>query len=472
MKTSIRTEMWYRNALLGLVKELRSAVENNDVFTNELKFNDTALQDDMKAFDLDRFLTVVEKLQKADISGFAQNTANGVLNRGNQQNVNEVGENLKRQVGLDLKEYLHNSGKVSERLKQLTEANVQLIESIHSQYLDKVKTAVTQAQIKGTLTKDLVAEIKKIGGVTENRAKLIARDQSAKINSSLTQARYEEMGITHYRWSTSGDERVRDSHAENDGKIFAYDDPPETGHPGFDFNCRCVAVLVFDVKTLPRNNTQTESDRHLTLKGVYLNTPNLDGDLSVTNIELLRVKAEKIEPQITKDIVNIISSVGGKVEGLEYRLKSLESLERKIKTEMLAGLSEHQALTNVKDVVRYTAVFDTNTFVEQYQKMQDKLFAQGYSTITVKNTWENGATYKGVNTFVSTFIEKDNVIFEMQYHTQESFNLKNGKLHQLYEKFRDPDTSVQEKEKIFLEMQKLSANLKIPKNIALIKGKK
>lgn len=46
---------------------------------------------------------------------------------------------------------------------------------------------------------------------------------------------------THYIWRTQGDSRVRPSHAANDGRIFAWDDPPGTGHPGEDFGCRCWA---------------------------------------------------------------------------------------------------------------------------------------------------------------------------------------------------------------------------------------
>jgi hypothetical protein len=34
---------------------------------------------------------------------------------------------------------------------------------------------------------------------------------------------------------------VRASHAANNGRIFAWDNPPETGHPGEDYGCRCTA---------------------------------------------------------------------------------------------------------------------------------------------------------------------------------------------------------------------------------------
>lgn len=46
---------------------------------------------------------------------------------------------------------------------------------------------------------------------------------------------------THYIWRTRGDGNVRPSHTANDGKIFAWDTPPATGHPGETYGCRCAA---------------------------------------------------------------------------------------------------------------------------------------------------------------------------------------------------------------------------------------
>ena len=45
----------------------------------------------------------------------------------------------------------------------------------------------------------------------------------------------------YYIWRTEGDDKVRDSHAERDGKIFNWYVPTEGGHPGEDHNCRCWA---------------------------------------------------------------------------------------------------------------------------------------------------------------------------------------------------------------------------------------
>jgi hypothetical protein len=51
----------------------------------------------------------------------------------------------------------------------------------------------------------------------------------------------QERPTTHYIWRTRGDDKVRPSHAANNGQVFAWDDPPETGHPGEDYGCRCTA---------------------------------------------------------------------------------------------------------------------------------------------------------------------------------------------------------------------------------------
>ncbi|HDL5152430.1 TPA: phage head morphogenesis protein, partial [Mannheimia haemolytica] len=146
-----------------------------------------------------------------------------------------------------------------------------------------------------------------------------------------------------------------------------------------------------------------QSARPLTLKELYSlkNSSSVD---KMDSVELVRKKAVAVEPMITRDVVSIITASGGEPAGLDFRLKSLSSLQRKIDTEIMAGVSKEQAIASIRDVIRYTAILDEQRFVEQYQKMQKDLEKQGYSTIIVKNTWKSNNAYKGINTFVSTFI--------------------------------------------------------------------
>ncbi|HFU4059995.1 TPA: minor capsid protein [Streptococcus suis] len=168
------------------------------------------------------------------------------------------------------------------------------------------------------------------------------------------------------------------------------------------------------------------------------------------------------EPSITEEILNIAKSSQGHLEGLEFRLKSLSSLIRKIETDaLLDDISLEEAAANIKDVLRYTTIFETDVFGKNYLQMKQQLQDNGFVIKKVKNTWLQDGTYKGVN----TFIEKDGLVFEMQYHTQESFDLKNGKLHELYEERRLSTTSPERRFELDKEMFALSKSLKIPDGI-------
>lgn len=416
--------------------------------------------DDAKGFQAisaKALIKVLEKYEKSDRTSQAESIANGFVSRGDAQNHAEVSTNLKNQTGIDLSAYLRNSPNIAEKVNALTAGNIQLIKSIRSQYLDKVQNAVMQAMVKGTLNKDLAAQIKDLGKTTEKRAMFIARDQSSKLNAALTQARHEDAGIKKYMWSTSLDERVRDSHADKEGLVFEYANPPsDTGHPGHDFNCRCVAISYLGDVLKTSSDAQESPSKPI------------KEDLSLS-VDKLVEKSQKIEPAITADINNIATKAGGKLVGLENRLKSPSSIKRKIEDEAADGFSKSLSLNKIRDAIRYTTVFKEGDFVTRYKAMQYLLAIKGYKTIVVKNTWKNDSAYKGVNTFIQN---EDGDVFEMQYHTQQSFDVKNGLLHKLYEKFRDPKTPIHEKEKLLLEMRKLSSKIKVPEGVELIEDKK
>lgn len=61
------------------------------------------------------------------------------------------------------------------------------------------------------------------------------------IELSLKAAAAQEQPTTHYIWRTRGDNKVRTAHAGNNGRVFSWDNPPPTSHPGEDFGCRCWA---------------------------------------------------------------------------------------------------------------------------------------------------------------------------------------------------------------------------------------
>jgi SPP1 gp7 family putative phage head morphogenesis protein len=124
------------------------------------------------------------------------------------------------------------------------ERNIRLIENAHRVYAAQVKAIVEDPGTIGARVETIRDRIIERGEVSESRAELIARDQTLKLNAQITATRQIRSGVESYQWSTSGDDRVRDEHAALDGQTFSWLAPPSVGHPGEDFQCRCVAIPV------------------------------------------------------------------------------------------------------------------------------------------------------------------------------------------------------------------------------------
>lgn len=228
-----------RAASMGYIKSLKGIT--NDLWVT-LMFELSPLiratagtrEDDLRSFDrtiYDRvrvkLYEIVEEKAPAAIDKAADNTSG--------HNARET----KRLLGIDPR---RDPG-VAGPLEKFREDNVRLITSIADDQLARVK-AVLDANF-GLRAEALAEKLQEQFGATESKAKLIARDQTLKLNGNLSQIRQTNAGIEEYIWTTSGDERVRDSHEANEGKRFRWDVPPvETGHPGQDYQCRCTPYPV------------------------------------------------------------------------------------------------------------------------------------------------------------------------------------------------------------------------------------
>ena len=61
----------------------------------------------------------------------------------------------------------------------------------------------------------------------------------------------DALQLETYIWRSQNDARVRAAHRENNGQVFAWSSPPLGGHPGEDWNCRCIAEPVIDPQEIP-----------------------------------------------------------------------------------------------------------------------------------------------------------------------------------------------------------------------------
>jgi len=147
-------------------------------------------------------------------------------------------------------------------------------------------------------------------------------------------------------------------------------------------------------------------------------------------------KARASEPKLTATLQNIVNSTGGELHDLEYRLKSPKSIWRKFFSDYLPdAASPEDAMNGITDAVRYTIVFDNDTFVDNVIKTQDVLKSYGYEKYDHK--WKNyfgyGGTYAGYNTVYRNV--KTGELIEIQFHTRETIATKPIS-HKMYEQAR------------------------------------
>lgn len=166
---------------------------------------------------------------------------------------------------------------------------------------------------------------------------------------------------------------------------------------------------------------------------------------------------KRIEPDVTKSLTNIAERAGGRMEGLEFRMKGQESLARKIEQKSATkGLAMKEYTAKIGDALRYTMILKPGSYGKDAQEAINDFRKQGYE-VEVENTWTPGSSYKGIN----TNMKRNGQIFEVQFHTDESFTVKMDQ-HVLYERARDTTLSPEERADATAKMAENAAAMTDP----------
>lgn len=138
------------------------------------------------------------------------------------------------------------------------------IENFTEQQITDLRQTIKENFFAGNRYEGLIKGIQRSYNVTENKAKFLARQETALLMAKHKKVRYLEAGVKEYKWAcvkmphdktpkqhTAGN--VRYSHGLLEGKIFRFDEPPVTtapgeparrNNPGEDYNCRCFAIPI------------------------------------------------------------------------------------------------------------------------------------------------------------------------------------------------------------------------------------
>lgn len=394
--------------------------------------------------------------------------------------------------------------------------------------ITKLKENITTMLVQGKNPKTLSADFAKIFKTKEFEAYRLLHTESSFIIEQGTLAAYKEDGVKEYQILATLDMKTSDICREQDSKVYEIDKyvTGDTAPPFHQF-CRTTTVPYYGedegtrVARNPLSNKKMEvpasmsynewhnkyvkNNPEASLEKKKQNNRNIDkkqyekykevlekeSPKSLKEFQELKyngsekwdnLKAQykklnyynkviKNEPNITLDLKDIANKTGSELVGLDFRLKSKESYLRKVNTDSKNSL-ELDIIKNViedtNDIIRYTYQSSYKDLVDKYFEIDKALASKGYNQIKLKNTWLiKSNPYKGIN---CNYAAPNGQKFEIQYHTPESFELKNGELHSLYEKWRIIENKAS-KEAIELSkrMSELSSKLKYPDNIEKVR---
>jgi SPP1 gp7 family putative phage head morphogenesis protein len=247
-------ELWYRKRLREQVRRLDAAsIEiGYELHATWPRAHDGRVQDADPA-DVDRLIE--RAAARIDIALPARRIAAGAVKNSAKTTDARMARAIESALGVDIAPLL-DEGALAGAMQRALVANVGLITTIPSRHFAQLRARILETFARGARWETLAEEIRRQTGVTQDRANLIARDQTSKMSAALNEARQTDLGIEEYIWADAGDRRVRPEHHALNGTRQKWAAPPlvegEHVHPGEAINCRCRSLPVINLRALER----------------------------------------------------------------------------------------------------------------------------------------------------------------------------------------------------------------------------
>lgn len=179
--------------------------------------------------------------------------------------------------------------------------------------------------------------------------------------------------------------------------------------------------------------------------------------------ELIEMAIEA-EPWISPVLVYLAELQKGEMIGLEFRLKSRDSLIKKIESRTIERDYRQARDVPIRDTLRFTMQFGDQPKGHHNQSVAHVISTMenlGHTVIVVKNYWPPGDDYSGINTILEA---PNGLAWELQFHTPESFDLKMSS-HKAYEQVRQTGTSIEKRRSLFFQVTAQWGEVSIPAGI-------
>lgn len=393
------------------------------------------------------------------------------------------------------------------------------------QLVNTLNKELTQSVIRGDAPDKVIKAVANKFDVSKKQAGRVVMTEAAFMSAASRKDCYADLGVEEYKIVATLDLKTSTICRDLDGKVFKINDyqPGITANP-FHPNCRSTTAPHFedeelkgqraardpvtgksvyvDNMTYPewykkyvKGNPQAElNEKKLKNAGAdqkqydeykqRLGAENLPksldkfqdikyADEAEYGILKAQVKgmtyydrAVAAEPDITEHVKKVAESAGMDTIGIENRIKSKSRYLEKIRRKYNPDKNEYE----VKDILRYTYSSNPMELSQKTLKAIDTHGKMGYNTVEIKNSWLDSLDpYNGINTTIQS---PSGQKFELQYHTPDSFKIKDNEMHKLYEKQQKlTDTSSKEYMDLTDQMFELSDSLEAPVNINEVKNK-
>lgn len=227
----------FRNQVLNQL-QVRTVEKFADAQTGNfasilLRLSKAAQKSILKQFGDDRIDTVTQQM----------------LGKLDKKSKEEFYKRVAAKTGINVTELIAKEGMKSTTNALMAETS-QWIKTLRDDTFQKFTNNTLFAMSQGESLDTIVSQFDEVVSERKNHAQFLARNQVQNYNSVTTKIRAQNLGITKAVWETAGDERVRPSHADREGKEFdlaeglysSYDDLYLL--PGTDYNCRCTYTMI------------------------------------------------------------------------------------------------------------------------------------------------------------------------------------------------------------------------------------
>ncbi|MFF9480915.1 ATP nucleotide 3'-pyrophosphokinase [Streptomyces sp. NPDC014733] len=178
-------------------------------------------------------------------------------------------------------------------------------------------------------------------------------------------------------------------------------------------------------------------------------------------VDAYAARARAAERSISPQIRAAARLSHAELVGFDQRLKSPDSLKRKVATWMgeERGRTVGQSLARINDAVRFTLQWPGKRYTAGVTAAATLLSSWGNDSAKWSNTWQRRTGYKAVNS--GWRAPRSGQLFEVQFHTPES-KAAQLETHKLYEEQRLPGTSPARARELQEQQNALFAAVPVP----------